>query len=140
MIEGRMSKERFIELTSGQDWASIEQYVETLDDHDFWNREFMGQALDMAKKHWVRRMVRTIKDDSGWPIIASIVTHNEAGDEERRYKQEHLFTLNDYIQQVNYHRERGLHHISVANGYVLRANARFNEQLELPFPGKQETD
>lgn len=135
-----MSKERFIEITQEEQWSTIEQYLERLDDNDFWTREFEVQALAIAKKDYIRRTVRGIKDESGWPIIASIVTTDEDGEEVRVYKQEHLFNLEDYKQVATYHQERGRYHMKTANGYVERANARFGKQLALPFPGASETD
>jgi hypothetical protein len=140
MNDDKMTRERFIELTKSQSWSTTDEYVRLLDSSDFWKSGFVEHALEIAKKDYVRRMVRTIRDENGWPIIASVVTTNDDGEEVRIYKQEYLFNLSDYEQVASYHHERGIYHMHMANGYVIRANERFNQQMHLPFPGKEATD
>lgn len=55
-------------------------------------------------------------------------------------KPERDMVLDDYRELVACHSGKALGHINAANGFAERANARFGVSLELPFPGKQETD
>lgn len=136
----QMTRERFIALTGQNQWATVDEFVRALDAGDYWPANFIEHALEIAKKHHVRRMARTVRDETGFPVLASVVTRDESGQAVRIYKQETLFNLDDYRQVVQYHKDRGLHHIHMANTYATRSNNRFDDQLPLPFPGTQATD
>lgn len=55
-------------------------------------------------------------------------------------KPERDMVLDDYRELAALHSEKAFGHISKANSFAERANARFSVSLELPFPGKKSTD
>ncbi|HEY7119679.1 MAG TPA: hypothetical protein VH475_24020 [Tepidisphaeraceae bacterium] len=125
-----MSRTDFVMVTSGLPWASVDDIVERLDALDFWSDDFIVSSLDERKKAWVRREIKTLKDDDDWPLYASIVRQDEeTGAETRLYKQEALFDRGDYEAVVAYHHNREDYHRHMAIGYARRAEARFGVQL-----------
>lgn len=125
--------DRFEELTQSANWASIDEIKDLLDKGDYWDDEFEESALDFAKKAFIRRRIKNIKDPSGFPLFASVVTRDADGIEERRYKQEPLFEHEDYRQVITYHADRAHHHVLMAQGYQARDYSRFGELIQLPF-------
>jgi hypothetical protein len=86
-----------------QDWMTIEDIVDLCDEHNFWPPEFLEGAVRQLKKVAVRNLARQIKfDTQGNPIeLVSLIQRNEkTGKEERAYKQQHLFVLDDYVQVI----------------------------------------
>ena len=126
--------DRFVEAIHVDHWAPIAELVERLDEAGFWDRELMRRAGDAFKRSYVRRMVKRIKDDTGWPVVASIELAQEDGTKQRVYMPETLFKLDDYRQVISYWRNRAHNAIEMANGYTRRARQRFHKQLPLPFP------
>lgn len=131
-MKPRMTHESFVAATRSAAWADIEALKAMLDASAFWDEAFVDEAVDAHKKAYIRRAIRRITDDAGWPVFASVVTFNpETGDEERRYKQETLFDRDDYAQVVRYHERQADHHLRMAQGYADHARARYGMQLRL---------
>lgn len=121
----------FVGRTEG--WQTIDDMVDRLDRVDAWNDIEVEQVVREWKKTQVRRAVKQLKDDQGWPIFASVVTLDSGGNESRVYKQEVLFNHSDYIQVVTYHADRASYHWRMASGYRDRASRR-GHQIPLPSP------
>lgn len=130
MPHNRMSRELFVTVTGDVTWASVDEIVARLDQIDFWSEGFIETSLDERKKAWVRREIKSLKDDENFPLFASITRRDpETGDEQRLYKQELMFDRDDYAHVVDYHRGREQHHHDMATGYAKRAERRFGVQL-----------
>ena len=128
----RMTKDAFVAATQNAGWADIDALVAMLDAAEFWDETFLAEAVDAHKKTYIRREIKQVKDESGWPVFASVVTFDPiTGEEERRYKQETLFDRDDYAQVVRYHERRADHHLRMAEGYAERARVRYGLQLRL---------
>ena len=127
--------QRFIGCLGGiNQWATIDKFVDALDEGDFWDETFYMKVEAHAKKQFIRRMLRKAKDETDWPIWANVkIQDAKTGTETHVYKQESLFEVSDYVQVCSYHRQRGLHHLDVADGYKERAARRFGEQINLRF-------
>lgn len=130
-------KRRFVEAVQVQHWAPARELVRRLDEAGYWDPSLTAHALDQFKLSHVRRMVRKIKDESGWPVVASIELVQPDGGKLRVYMPEALFDMDEYRQVIGYWRDRAHYSIEMANGYTRRAQHRYGEQLPLPFP---ETD
>jgi hypothetical protein len=129
-------KSRFQVLLGDADcFDTIEELVAKCDQANFWADDFFETVVDVAKKSTIRRLIRDVKDEFGWPSIASIETINEAGETVRVYKQEALFDVEDYRQVIYYHGDRSRHHRNMAVGYARRCKLRFNRQLPLGLAG-----
>src|SRR5512137_1067427 len=127
-------KSRFQELLGNADcFNTIEELVSMCDQAGFWTDDFLATVTDVAKKSTIRRLIRDVRDEDGWPSIGSIETTNEAGETVRVYKQEALFDIEDYRKVVAYHSERSRHHRNMAIGYAKRCKTRFNKQPPLDF-------
>jgi hypothetical protein len=124
-----MNKDIFAEITAHTRWANIDELTESLKDAGWFTSEFLEGAVENAMKERVRKEMKSHKDADGMPLFVSIVKP----DGERVYKQETLFDLDDYKQVVNYHRERGQHHINIAKVYRDRAFDRFRVRIQLSF-------
>ena len=134
-------KTKFVELMGSADaWASVDQLVAACNEAEIWPEGFLETVEAKAKKAHVRRMVRSLKDEGGWPLWASIETTNERGEPVRIYKQETLFDVGDYRQVVHYHSDRSRHHRTMAIGYAQRCKRRFGRQLMLPFDDEIDHD
>ena len=127
--------QRFIGCLGGMNrWASIGEFVDALDEANFWDEAFYSKVEADAKKQFIRRMIRRAKDETDWPIWANVKIQDAAtGVEVRVYKQESLFEISDYVQVCGYHRQAGLHHLDMAKGYKERAERRFGKQIAFAF-------
>jgi len=127
--------ERFVGcLQAVNRWATIDEFVDTLDEANFWDEAFYSKVENQAKKQFIRRMIRKAKDDTDWPIWANVKIQDAAtGVEVRVYKQESLFDVADYAQVCTYHHQAGLHHFGMARGYKDRAERRFGKQAAFSF-------
>lgn len=130
----QMSRETFVSITREMDWFDPEEAIAQLDEMEFWSPEFVAKALVSAKKAYVRRATKTIKDENGWPVFASVVTEDAEGEEHRVYKQEQMFNADDYYHVSNYHMELAEHHLIMATGYQDRAKARLGMHIQLSIP------
>lgn len=134
MQPNAMTHAQFIEATKTATWATIDDLVKRLDDSAFWSEEFVEASLFERKKQWVRKEIKRVTDDEGWPIFASIATTDPVtGEEMRRYKQEMIFDRDDYRQVVGYHMDRSHYHKDMAVGYAQRAERRFGVQMAIEF-------
>lgn len=125
--------ELILEATKDDQWSDINALVSRCDDAGVWTDEELDLATQAFKKDYVRRHIRSMKDESGWPLFASIKQKSAEGVLRRVYKQELLFDVEDYRQVVTYHAERGRHHYEKARGYGRRGEERYGVQLPLPF-------
>jgi hypothetical protein len=132
---GESTVQRFIGCLSGMNqWATIDEFVDALDEGDFWDEAFYSKVEAHAKKQFTRRMLRKAKDETNWPIWANVKMQDaKTGVEARVYKQESLFDVSDYVQVCSYHHQRGLHHLDTAKGYKERAERRFGKQIAFAF-------
>lgn len=125
---------KFVELLQVGQFTRTEELVRRLDEGGYWDEELLAGAVDAFKRSYIRRKVRQIKDESGWPIIASIEVMEPSGEMVRVYMPEALFDLEKYQQAAGYWTQRAHYAIGMANGYTSRGNDRFGAQLLLPFP------
>lgn len=125
------ARDKFLSATRSGDWATIDDLINQLDQHDYWDTDFYTKVLDQAKKAHARRMIKQVKDAEGWPVFASVKTQDADGTTVRVYKQESLFDPDDYFQVVNYHHGVAQHHLTMAHGYAVRANTRYGMQLPM---------
>jgi abortive infection bacteriophage resistance protein len=97
--------QRFIGCLGGMNrWATIDEFVDALDESNFWDKAFYSKVEAHAKKQFIRRMIRRAKDETDWPIWANVKIQDAAtGTEVRVYKQESLFEIADYAQVCTYH-------------------------------------
>lgn len=125
--------ELFLEATKDSRFGDIDFLVEKCEAAGIFSDEELDHAAESYKKDRVRRLMKSIKDDNGWPLFASVVVTEASGEEKRVYKQELMFDIDDYIQVSSYHKDRSHYHMKMANGYTQRGNTRFCEQYPLPF-------
>lgn len=123
-----MTRDRFAELTAVSSWATIDDLVRALDDGEFWTPDFYAGALLDAKKATVRRFAR-MRGSDGIPLLSSVVVTDGDGEEQRVYKPERLFNVDDYVDAIHFHRERSRGHAKTAADYERRGRERFGEQL-----------
>jgi hypothetical protein len=115
-------------------WATIDEFVDALDEANFWDEAFYSKVEAHAKKQFIRRMIRRAKDETDWPLWASVkVLDAKTGNEARVYKHETLFEISDYVQVCSYHHQVGLHHLDMSKGYRQRAESRFGKQIAFEF-------
>lgn len=133
-LAAAMDRERFAEImASAPGWNSIDSLVELLDESNYWTADFLETAERGIKTAFVRRTIKTLRDDSKFPVWASVETTSEDGKPVRVYKQEALFDVEDYRQVVQYHTERASHHRRMATGYARRCEEKLGVQLRLGF-------
>jgi len=128
-----MSKERFVAVAGGLRWATIEGIVERLDEADYWEEGFDENAVQQKKKQHVRDKIKRLKDESGFPIFASVEETDEDGETVRVYKQEEFFDPDDYKKAAYFHAGRAKYHDDMAVGYKERGERRYGVQIPLPF-------
>lgn len=123
--------ERFTEAVGGfAEWASVDDIVSACDAEGFFDDAFLAASEANAKKLLVRRLMRRVKDDTGFPVWASIKTKDDEGNTVQRYKQETLFNVDDYRQVVGFHSQQSEHHREMAKTYITRCKTRFGKQLK----------
>ncbi|KKL21525.1 hypothetical protein LCGC14_2444600 [marine sediment metagenome] len=123
-------KAQFEKLLGDADrWTTIDDLVRICDEGGLWSDEFLETVTDKAKKAQLRRLIKGVKDESNWPVWASVETTNEEGETVRVYKQELLFDPEDYRKVVSYHSDRASHHGRMARGYAKRCDKRFRTRL-----------
>lgn len=132
-MNAALLREKFSEIASGLDgWATIDKIVEACDAAGFWGENFLLEVESAAKKSAARKLMKSMRNGNA-PEWASIVTTNEDGEEQRIYKQETLFDVEDYRQVVRYHVDRSKYHKDTAQAYADRCEAKFSVQLRLSF-------
>lgn len=91
-------------------------------------------ALRLVENAVIRREIRLLTDETGFPVITSIKRPNpDTGEVERVYKQEALFDIDDYRQVVSYWTERTNYGARMARSYRDRAQSRLHVQIPLQF-------
>lgn len=124
-----LDSEKFAEIVSDEAWLSIDDIAERCDAEGFWSDEWLAGALERAKKYELRRLLRAVEGDDGFPMYASITVTDEEGSETRLYKQEALFDVEDYVVVIKYHEKVAAHHLDRARTYLDRGVNRYGNQL-----------
>jgi hypothetical protein len=120
-------------------FATIDDIVEAMEAAHLFDNERQQAVVNKWKKQEARRIVRTLKDDSGWPVYFSIKIDDGAGGTKRVYAQEALFDLEQYKQAINYFSQASVRAAAMANELTRRARAKLGvtgHQLRFPFPKK----
>jgi hypothetical protein len=125
------TREHFLEVTRLQRWGTIQDYVELCHARGYFTPEFYRKATAHMERIHVRRMLRQVTDDRGWPTLANIVRAGDDGRPERVFMQEELFGPEEYRQVVAYHYGLARHHLFKAQTYHEHAKARYGLQLPL---------
>lgn len=128
--------QKFIAALGNKQWQTTDRMVEALDNAGFWNEEdAVAEALDMFKKDYVRRMVRSLRTKGGEKVFINVKRTTNDGSHEQVYKQETLFDVNDYRYAVQYYKGVGMHYIAEANRLAMNCrNRKLDEQMVIPFP------
>ena len=127
-------REAFAKIMANADkWATIDDIMGMCDKAGYWSETFLEESEVQSKKSHIRRLVRGLKDETNWPVWASVEKTDENGNKVRVYKQETLFDVDDYRQAVSYHSGVSNHHRAMASGYARRCRNRFNRQIPLNF-------
>lgn len=125
--------EDFQALTGRHSFQHIDDLVDLLDDSGFWQSDWLTTVSRRAKKAKIRGLIKQGKDDSGWPLWASIIVQPPEGTPYRVYQQELFMDREDYRQVIDYwigYTQRGM---KMAEGYRDRMMKRGGEQLTLPW-------
>jgi hypothetical protein len=110
------------------DAVTLDQLLAELDASGAWPDDFAPNALRRAKKTLVRRLVRTLTDDAGFPLMASLPSGGTAG---RTYKQLHAFTEDDYASVHAYWVRQMVHAGFLAESYARKCEECFGHRPEL---------
>jgi hypothetical protein len=130
-----------IDITRDASWQTIDDLVDGADaDAEFdWSSELDERALRQMKKVRIRCTVKRLRDETGMPVVASIVREQNGDGEVRGYKQEAMFDLKDYEQVTAYYASRANYHADMARRYAMRAHGRFGVQLALPLSFREKS-
>jgi hypothetical protein len=105
-------------------WAMIDELVDGMDRAEAWPDDFARQAVTLAKKEIIRRLLKEERRD-GHPEFASIEEVGSDGERVRRYKQELLFGVDDYRQVVRYTADRSAYFAALREQYRTNCVERF---------------
>lgn len=114
------------------DWFDISTAQSALDKAEVWTDQWLAGAVDRAKRHEIRDILRGAKGESDLPAFGSVET--EDGD--RIYKAERLFDVDDYVQVIKHHNGKAAHHSTLARLYRERGAQRFGDQLRFALSEK----
>lgn len=119
-------------------WANVEAFLDALDDVGDFDWLDVIQSDDNAIKRYkltrIRRDLKQLKDETDFPVFGSVLKRDrDTGAEERVYKQEALFELDDYRQITAYYVDRANADAFMARAYRERALTRFGVELQLEF-------
>jgi hypothetical protein len=130
-----MNKQAFLVAVNGSEWATIDELCDMcLDAEDVFSEDDWEQARRNYMKTRIRREMKRLKDESGFPLFASVHTTDPATGKPRRvYKQEALFDVKDYHAVIEEYAGRVKHDYEMMKGYKERCEMRFSEQLRLPI-------
>jgi hypothetical protein len=130
-----MSQDAFLKAIGTTSWTSLPGLVAKLDAKRFWEEEWLARSVHTAKTAYARKLIRSLKDEDDYPLFASVETEEAeegaAGAKVRIYKQESLFTVDDYRQTIGYWRGYVAHGQHMLNHYVHQAQAKFPGQIEM---------
>lgn len=107
------------------DWFNIEAAQFALDAAEVWSEDWLVGAIDRAKRHEIRDILRGAKGEADLPAFGNV--ENEEG--ERVYKAERLFNVDDYVQVIDHHNGKAAHHSLLAGRWRDRGVQRFGDQL-----------
>jgi t-SNARE complex subunit (syntaxin) len=127
-------KDAFKEITASMEWKDIEGLISALDDSDYWTDEFYQKSEREAKAHHIRKMMRSFKDEEGFPQFASVEVNLPDGRTSRVYKQLDLFERDDFGQARRYCVGKIRRYKYLYDGYTEREKRRFGSQLVLLYP------
>jgi hypothetical protein len=129
-----MNRQAFVQATREAEWASIDELCTMcFDAGDVFSEDDWEQARRSYAKTRIRREMKRLTDETGFPLFASVHTADpETGKQKRVYKQEALFDIEDYRAVIEEYAGRVKHDYEMMRGYRDRAEARFSEQLTLP--------
>lgn len=133
--------ERLRGVVINQAFATIDDIVRAMDKAHVFPEEEERAVVTKWKKAEARRLVRQMKDDSGWPLFFNIVIQDQKGHKQRVYAQEALFDLQQYRQAITYFKGVSVQAAATANELARRARRRLklkSRQLPLPFPEMEE--
>lgn len=117
-------------------WASIDDLVDACDEAGLWSESFENGALESAKKAYVRRLTKQLKDAQGIPVFESIDQIDpETGEKRRVYMQPDLFSVEDFRVVVAAHYERSEYHLRIAK---IRADQCRQKYGVMVLPGFSE--
>lgn len=83
------------------------------------------------RKKVIRRELKQIKDEEGFPLIFSLAELDSSGHEIRKYKQESLFNVEDYKQALEYCRQHKNHWGRLERRLMKNAKKKFGEGTTL---------
>lgn len=127
-------RDLFLKATESAKWGTIDELISAIDEvPEIWARVASSDITTSWKKAQARRLIKTLKNDDGEPLYASIVQTDENGNEIRVYKQETLFDINDYMQAATYHGKMVIHHAKEASRYSKGYQQKTGKQFHLPF-------
>jgi hypothetical protein len=124
-------KEVFKQITASQRWLSIQELIDALDGSDFWDEQFYEKSEREAKAHFIRKMMRSFKDETGFPQFASVEVALPDGQISRIYKQLDLFERDDFTQTRAYCKSKIRHFNYLYEGYTKRELQKFGTQTLL---------
>jgi hypothetical protein len=111
----------------------IEELLEIAIDSDLFSNEFKDGSFLRSAKTELRRALRQLETDEGVPEWWSTKEVDEDGKEHRVYRQELLFTVEDYKLVIGEYVENSNRYAEVAKGLKKRCYAKFRVQIPLPF-------
>lgn len=129
-----MNRQAFVHATRDAEWASIDELCDMcLEAEDVFTDDDWEQARRSYAKTRIRREMKKLTDETGFPLFASVHTRDpQTGKTKRVYKQEALFDIDDYRAVIEEYAGRVKHDCEMMRGYKNRAETRFSEQLPLP--------
>lgn len=129
-----MNKQAFLAAVNGSEWATIDDLREMcIEAGDVFSDDDHEQAIRNHMNTRIRREIKRLKDETGFPVFASVHTRDpETGGQRRVYKMEALFDVEDYRAVIEEYAGRVKHDYEMMKGYRDRAERRFSEQLALP--------
>jgi hypothetical protein len=125
------TREHFLHIAQLQRWGTIQEYVDLCRTHDYFTPDFYATAIAHMERIHVRRRLKQITNDRGWPVFGNIERIDPDGKPQRVFLQEELFSPQDYEQIVAYHYGLARHHLFKAQTYREHAKARYGLQLPL---------
>jgi|SRR5215510_1202420 len=125
------TREHFLQVATLRRWGTIHEYVELCRAHGYFTPGFYAKAVAHMERIHVRRRLKQITNERGWPVFGNIERVDPDGKRERVFLQEELFGPEEYRQIVAYHYTMARHHLFKAQTYRDHAKARYGLQLPL---------
>jgi hypothetical protein len=125
----------FCDILQDAKWKTTEEMVDMLDEAKFWDsEEVLGDVIAHAKKDFVRRSLRSMRDDNGDRVFINVKVKGSDGQTKNLYKQEMLFNVEDYRYAVGYYKNTGMKFIQEANRLARNCRRKCSVQIPIPFP------